>query len=334
MRRQAERRANVEIVAADIGGTHARFAIAEVEGGKVVRLGPETTLKTAHYASLQTAWESFGQQAGRALPAVAGLAVACPVHGEVLKFTNNPWVIRVSALKGQLKLDHLTLINDFAAIGHAVAHLDNDQLKPLCGPATPIPPKATLSVIGPGTGLGVAQVLRHNNGYEVIATEAGHISFAPIDRIEDAILAHLRSRYVRVSAERIVSGPGLANLYEALAAIEGKPVLIGDDKALWAAALEGADSLAVAALDRFCLSFGSFAGDMALAHGAGAVIIAGSLAARIGDTLCRSGFAQRFAAKGRFEAMMTSIPVRLIAHPQPGLFGAAAAVAVAMQGGA
>jgi len=320
----------VEIVAADIGGTHARFAIAEIDQGQVQALTHETVLNTAHFASLQTAWEGFAAQFGRALPRVAGLAVACPVQGDVLKFTNNPWVIRAGALKEQLQLDRLTLLNDFAAVGHAVAHLGDEHFAPLCGPKTAMPRPGVISVIGPGTGLGVAQVLRDASGYRVIATEAGHVAFAPFDSLEDGILAHLRKRYVRVSAERIVSGPGLANIYEALAALESKPALVGDDKALWALALEGNDSLAVAALDRFCLCFGALAGDIALAQGAGAVVIAGGLGARIAGALRASAFSQRFAAKGRFEAMMAAIPVRFITHKQPGLFGAAAAVAAVM----
>lgn len=317
----------MEIVAADIGGTHARFAIAEIDAGRVIALNHETVLKTAQFASLQTAWEAFGAQIGRALPRVAGLAVACPVEGEVLKFTNNPWIIRRGVLEDQLQLDHVTLINDFAAIGHAVATLDDTHFAKVCGPEENLPRLGELSVLGPGTGLGVAQVVRHKAGYRIIATEAGHITFAPFDSVEDAIVSHLRKRYLRVSAERIVSGPGLANIHEALAALEGRTVPVGDDKALWAMALEGRDSLATAALDRFCLAFGAFAGDMALAHGAEAVVLAGGLTARLMETLKRSGFAQRFTAKGRFEARMAAIPVRFVTHPQPGLFGAAAAIA-------
>jgi glucokinase len=130
-----------------------------------------------------------------------------------------------------------------------------------------------------------------------------------------------------VSVERVVSGPGLANIYEALAAIEGRAVQTGDDKAVWTAALSGADSLAVAALDRFCLILGSVVGNIALAHGANAVVVAGGLGARIADLLPRSGFSGRFTAKGRFEKMMSAIPVKVITHPQPGLFGAAVAFA-------
>jgi glucokinase len=173
----------------------------------------------------------------------------------------------------------------------------------------------------------VAQVLRRDGRTHVVESEGGHIDFAPVDEIEDMILARLRKRYRRVSAERIVSGSGLANIYEGLAAIEDRAVETGDNEALWTTALAGDDSLAVAALDRFCLALGSVAGDIALVHGANAVVIAGGLGLRIAHLLPRSGFAGRFAAKGRFESRMASIPVKVITHPQPGLFGAAAAFA-------
>lgn len=315
----------MEIVTADIGGTHARFATATLENGRVTALASELVLKTAQYASLQTAWEAYGAHVGRPLPRAAGVAVACPIQGDVLKFTNSPWIIRVSALKQQLGLDDLTLVNDFAAVGHAVANLEDAHFRHVCGPQAPLPIDGVISVVGPGTGLGVSQIVRHRSGYEVISTEGGHISFAPFDRLEDQILSHLRQRYLRVSAERLISGPGLANLYAALAAIEQRPAHITNDKSLWDAALSGEDTLAAAALERFCLCLGVFAGDVALAQGASAVVIAGGLGLRIADLLATSGFPQRFVAKGRFESMMSAMPVKLITHPQPGLFGAAAA---------
>ena len=141
------------------------------------------------------------------------------------------------------------------------------------------------------------------------------------------MLARLRQRFRRVSVERIVSGPGLAVIHEALAAIEGRAIQRINDKSLWTLALEGSDSLAAAALDRFCMSLGSVTGDIALAQGATAVVIAGGVGLRLADHLPRSGFAERFVAKGRFEAMMAAIPVKLLTHPQPGLLGAAAAFA-------
>ena len=316
-----------QLVAIDIGGTHVRFALAEVAGGKVVALGPETTLKTAEHASFQTAWEAFGEGLGGALPKAAAIAVAGPVQGEIIKFTNNPWIIRPALVNEKLGVDAHVLINDFAAVGHAVAQAEPAHFLHLAGPDVVLPGEGTISVVGPGTGLGVAHVWRDALGYRVQATEGGHTDFAPLDGIEDAILARLRERYRRVSVERVVAGPGLAEIRATLARLEGKAVLETDDKALWALAMSGEDSLAAAALDRFCLALGSVAGDLALAQGASATVIAGGLGYRIREHLVHSGFAERYTAKGRFAGMMAGLPVKLIVHPQPGLLGAAAAFA-------
>jgi glucokinase len=316
------------LVTVDIGGTHARFALAEVADGKVVSLGEPVTMKTAEHASFQTAWEAFDAMIDEPIPQALAIAIAGPINAEVIKFTNNPWIIRPALIKEKLRVDAYTLVNDFEAVGHAVAQADAEHFVHLCGPDQPLGADGTLSIIGPGTGLGVAHVLRTGEHYHVQATEGGHIDFAPLDSIEDAVLAKLRKRYRRVSVERVVSGPGLVEIYETLASIEGRAIQQLDDKQLWTLGTSGEDSLAAAAVDRFCLSLGSIAGDIALAQGGFAgVIVAGGLGLRIKDTLLRSGFAERFRAKGRFEGLMAGIPVKLITHPQPGLFGAAAAFA-------
>jgi glucokinase len=316
-----------EIVAVDIGGTHARFALARIENGRVVHLDQEVTLKTAEHASLQTAWEEYGRRLDRALPPAAGIAVAGPVQGEVLKLTNNPWVIRPALIPSKLGAERYALVNDFGAVAHAVAQLDTGHFAHLCGPERDLPEEGVITIVGPGTGLGVAQLLRRGGRYHVIETEGGHIDFAPLDCLEDRILAHLRTHYRRVSIERIASGQGLSNIYEALAALENRPLAYRDEKELWQAAMAGVDSLAAAAFDRFCLTLGAAAGDIALAQGAQAVVIAGGLGQRLVTHLPRSGFRDRFIAKGRFERRMNDMPVKIITHPQPGLFGAAAAFA-------
>ena len=320
----------MQIVVADIGGTHARFALAEIGDGKVVGLACETVLKVAGHASLHAAWQAFAAVTGRPLPRAAAIAVACPVGGpgasDVLHLTNNPWVIRPALIAGQIGVDTITVLNDFAAVGHAVAHAGDDAFVPLCGPDRPLAKSGIVGIVGPGTGLGVAMLVRDGDGDRVIATEGGHADFAPLDSIEDGVLARLRARFGRVSVERIVAGPGLVELYEALAAIEGRavpPVAAAD---LWARALAGDDGPAAAALDHFCRCLGAVAGDIALTQGAFAgMVIAGGVGLRLAGYLPRSGFRQRFVAKGRFEALMAQVPVRILTHPQPGLFGAAAA---------
>ncbi|GBQ84149.1 glucokinase [Asaia krungthepensis] len=316
-----------DIVTIDIGGTNARFAIAKVDQGRVVDLGEATTLRTADHASLALAWEAFGRTLDRELPRYAGMAIACPIQGETLKMTNNPWVIQPAMLAERLHLQDFTLVNDFGAVGHAVAQIDERYLEHLCGPDRPLPTEGTTTIVGPGTGLGAACLLRRKGQYFVIETEGGHIDFAPLDEFEDKILRALRRRFRRVSAERIVSGPGLTNLYEIIAEMQGLPITMRDNKALWEMAMEGRDSMASAALERFFLSLGAVAGDLALAHRAQGVVIAGGLGLRVADRLPHSGFAERFVAKGRFESMMGDMPVKIITHPQPGLFGAAAAFA-------
>lgn len=317
----------MEIVAVDIGGTHARFAIADVEGGRVRTLGEPVTLKTAEHGSLQLAWEAFAESQGGTLPRAAGIAVAAPINDELIRLSNNPWIIRPPLIRERLKVDDWALVNDFGAVGHAVAQVPDEDFIHLCGPDVALPDRGMITVCGPGTGLGVAGVLRTAGGYHVVETEGGHMDFAPLDRIEDALLKHLRGIFNRVSVERIVAGPGIVAIYETLAAIEGRAINRLDDKTIWTRALEGTDSLAAAALDRFCLALGAVAGDLALTHGPKGVVIAGGLGLRLKDHLLGSGFGDRFVAKGRFRNLMASIPVKLITHPQPGLFGAAAAFA-------
>lgn len=319
-----------ELVAVDIGGTHARFALATIGTDGAIELGEPETLHTAHHASLQTAWEEFRKRRGELLPPAAAMAIAGPVTGEIIRFTNNPWVIRPALVNEQLGIERFTLVNDFGAVAHAVARAPADQFLHVTGPEGPLPESGTLSVLGPGTGLGVAHLWRDGQGgYRVQATEGGHSDFAPLDSIEDAILARLRNRHTRVSVERVVAGPAIVDIYETLAALEGRAVKAAGDVEIWTRGLAGDDSLAAAAVERFCLSLGSVAGDVALTQGAFAgVVLAGGLGYRIRDTLLASGFAERFRAKGRFAGLMASIPVKLIIHPQPGLFGAAAAFAM------
>lgn len=317
-----------QLVSVDIGGTHARFTIAVIADDGSITMGEPETLHTSDHASFETAWEDFRERQGGTLPRAVSMAIAGPVGGDVIRFTNNPWLIRPAMIQEKLDVDHFTIVNDFEAVAHAVARARDDEFIHLTGPETPLPSTGRLTVLGPGTGLGVAHLYREASGtYRVSATEGGHIDFAPLDSIEDAILARLRKRHNRVSVERVVAGPAISDIYQTLASMEGKTFADENDIAIWTRGQDGSDSLAAAAVDRFCLSLGSVAGDMALAHGAKGVVIAGGLGYRIRDTLAASGFAERFRAKGRFAELMAAMPVKLIVHPQPGLFGAAAAFA-------
>lgn len=314
------------LVAVDVGGTNARFALAEIDAGRVTRLGDACTLKTSAYDGLASAWQEFARRAGP-LPRAASIAIAAPVHADEIKLTNNRWVIRPTGLADTLRVDRLRLVNDFGAVGHAVAQLDDRYFRHLYGPPQPLPACGAISIVGPGTGLGVALLQRYAGGYQVIETEGGHVGFAPCDAVEDALLMHLRTRFGRVSAERVASGQALPLLYDALCALQGEKPRFDDALALWDTALAATDPLAAAALERLFLALGSAAGDIALAHGAAAVVIAGGLGVRIADSLLLSGFHDRFCAKGRYAQRMAALTIKLITHPQPGLFGAAAAFA-------
>lgn len=317
-----------EVVAVDVGGTHARFAIASIAEDGIIALGEPTTLHTADHASFETAWEAYRAQQGGALPTDLAMAVAATIQPDSIRFTNNPWTIQRSQLASKIGAVRHVIVNDFEAVAHAAARAPSDQFLHLAGPDTELPASGTVSVLGPGTGLGVAYFHRSGDGsYRVQATEGGHGDFAPIDAIDDAILARLRKRHIRVSDERVVAGPAIVDIYQTLAAIEGRAVVELDDVAIWTAASDGSDALAEAAAERFCLALGSVAGNIALAQGATGVIVAGGLGYRIRERLVSSGFEARFQAKGRFSGLMASMPVKLITHPQPGLLGAAAAFA-------
>jgi glucokinase len=317
-----------ELIAVDVGGTHARFALAQVHANGQIELDEPTTLHTEDHASFQTAWEDYRTRMGGTLPDDVAMAVAGSIKPDIIRFTNNPWIIRPPLIESKLGVNRHILINDFGAVAHAAARAPTDQFIHLAGPETDLPERGTISVLGPGTGLGVAYFYRRPDGtYRVQATEGGHGDFAPLDTIEDAILSRLRQRHTRVSNERVVAGPAIVDIYQALAAMEGRAVVEQDDVAIWTAGVSGEDSLAAAAVDRFCLALGSVAGDIALVQGASGAVIAGGLGYRIRETLLASGFEERFRAKGRFASLMATMPVKLITHPQPGLLGAAAAFA-------
>lgn len=316
-----------DVIAADIGGTHARFAIASVDNGTVTQMGAPFTVAVAAYDCLEEAWQAFGRHVGRELPRQAAIALACPIQGEVLTMANNPWVVIPANVPDELGIEPPLFLNDFEAVAHAVASIGPDSMPHLCGPDRPLPESGTIVAIGPGTGLGTASIIRHNGQVLVRGAEAGHIGFSPFDSFEDELLVRLRTVHGRVSAERVVSGPGIVAICAALSDLHGEERRDLDDKQLWTLALEGHDRLAREGMHRFCQALGSFAGDMALAYCATGVVVAGGLGRRLMGVLPGSDFCQRFVAKGRFETMLRRMPVRMIHHPEPGLFGAACALA-------
>ncbi|CAN5126962.1 glucokinase [soil metagenome] len=314
-----------EIIAADIGGTNARFARATLDERGVPTLGQVRKYKVGDYASLEACWAHFVRDDGNPLPKAASIAFATAIGRDVIKLTNSSWLIRPDTLANDLGMDQLKLVNDFEAVAHAVSKLPPDNLELLFGPDKPFPKDGAVTILGPGTGLGVAMIAFDDGVPHIVATEGGHTDFAPLDGLEGRILDYLRDKFLRVSTERIVSGPGLNNLYKAIATIQHERVELMNDADLWQVALDGKEEFARAVLDRFCLCYGSVAGDLALAQGPHAVVLAGGLTQRLKAYLATSGFHGRFAAKGRFESLMNNIPIRVADHEEIGLFGAAAA---------
>jgi len=314
-----------QVAVADIGGTHARFAIAQVEGGAVRSLDCMVKMRAADHPSLQTAWEQYRRECGRDLPSDGAFAVAAPVRGDVIYFTNSSWMLRPAQVSDKLGLERFTLVNDFGAVCHSVDTMGQEDLAHISGPDTGLPEEGAITVIGPGTGLGVAYVTRTKDAATVWETEGGHIDFAPLDEVEDRILHRLRKTHRRVSLERVVAGKGLQTIYRVLCEIEQAEPQQMDDRDLWALALSGADPIANAALDRYCLCLGSAAGDFVLAHGSKAIVIAGGLGHRIGERLTNSGFRERMVFKGRFSSLLESVPAYRALQEEPGLTGAAVA---------
>ena len=312
----------MKIVAADIGGTHARFALAELEEGKRPQLGPMHRYRTREHDGLASAWRAFARDAGEELPRTASFGVAGPVGGDVVRFMNSPWTIDRRTLGAELGLDRFLLLNDYGAVAHAVSVLEPDELEPVSGPRGPLPVEGVVTVMGPGTGLGVAMLVRRRGAIEVIETEAAHIGFAPLNGDEQAIAEDIAGRYGRASVERVVSGPGLLDLYRHFGGGEWD---VGDAGGLWTAATQGDDPIAAQALDQLIKCFGTAAGDIALAHGAAALVITGGIANRIAPRLRSSLFRGRFVAKGRYRERMEGIMVRLATIEEPGLLGAAVA---------
>lgn len=314
----------MEIVAGDIGGTHARFALARVEGGKVVSLGEPAVLRAREHEGLKSAWAAFGAMIDHPLPRQAAVAIAAPVGIGPVGFANSDWVVDPATVASELGLDGALLLNDFGAMAHAVHALPAESFVHLCGPDEPLPDPGTITVVGAGTGLGVAALQRQpNGGVAFLETEGGHIPFSPIGEAQRRVFDFVSTRHARVSVERIVSGPGLCEIVRSAAPDDSR-----DDAALWASAIEGQEPLTREALAVFLECYGAVVGDLSLAHGSLGIALTGGLTNRFRHLLDDSGFHAAFCRKGRFKARQGGIPIKLVTHPQPGLFGAAAAFAL------
>ena len=323
---------------ADIGGTNARFALTDLAAPNA-ELFESKSLRNADFASVQHAVEHY--LAGvDAKPRRAALAVASPVGRDEIRLTNRAWSFSRRELQRTLGLDELRMINDFGAVAWAVPSLEREHLITLHGDAT-APLHGPITVMGPGTGLGVALLVgSREHGWHAVDTEGGHTSFAPIGDEERAIAAWLTAQHGRTSTERLLCGKGLSEIDVVLRGASAvlpsnlpapgdssllKPAL-RDPADIVAAALEGHDLAARQTLARFCAVLGSVAGDCALIHGARSVVIAGGIVPRFIPFLRSSAFRERFLAKGRMTPLLEAVPIHVITHPNPGLLGAATAL--------
>lgn len=301
---------------ADIGGTNARFALTR-DG----RIEGETHLAVAdHPGPVEALREVLARLHPSPPPRRAALAVAGPVEGDTVRLTNSAWVVAAGQLRAAFGFETVKVVNDFGAIAWAVPGLAQEDLVPIGG-GRPVP-DAPVAVLGPGTGLGVAGLIPARDGPLVLATEGGHVTMAAADEREGALIDRLRRRVGHVSAERVLSGAGLVQLYETVAELDAWPAPARDAAAVVAHALAGDCPASAAALATFCDMLGTMAGNVALTLGArGGVYLAGGIVPRFVDYLRGSAFRARFEAKGRFSDYLAKIPTWVIVHPDPAFLG-------------
>lgn len=312
---------------ADIGGTNARFALVDPDA-PITQVLHVQTLCNAEFASLQHAAGHYLKSVG-AQPRRGAIALASPIDVDEIRLTNRAWSFSRSELQQTLGLDELLLLNDFGAVAWAVPTLEAHDRITLHGQSKTL--RGPVSVLGPGTGLGVAQLVGSKaQGWQVVETEGGHVTFAPIGDEEQAIARWMTAHYGRASNERVLCGKGIAHVDAVLRGATnletGQPAALRDPADIVAMALEGHDLAARRTLARFCAVLGSVAGDAALIHGARTVMIAGGIVPRFVPFLRSSAFRERFLAKGRFAAHLESVAIHVITHPNPGLLGAAVAL--------
>lgn len=301
---------------ADIGGTNARFRL--LADGAVRDLA---TLRVDQHASVEAAIEAALADRPGVRPSTAVLGVAGPVIDGRMRLTNADWTIDERRIAAHGAFAQVRLINDFAAVAWSIPDLAGDDVEKLGGGAGDA--AAPSVVLGPGTGLGAAAYLP-NDGGMVVPGEGGHVTLAAANEREDAVLRWLRGRFGHVSVERAVSGPGLENLYQAIAAIDGVAVADRPAEAISGAAMAGDCAVSREALDMFCALLGGFAGDLALTFSArGGIFLGGGILPQIASALPGSALRERLVDKGRFREWLSAIPVWLIHHPEPAFLGLA-----------
>ncbi len=306
----------------DIGGTNARFGTIAGPGSKLEQV---QNLACADYVGPREAIEHYIALTGLPRPRWCAFGIANPVDGDAVRMTNHAWAFSIRQLQADLGLTRLLVLNDFTALALALPALAPADLVQVGG-GNPVPHKA-IGLIGPGTGLGVSGLVPCGDHYTAIEGEGGHVTLAACDAREAALVATLTARFPHVSAERVLSGPGLVSLYEAHATLADRPCEPLTAAEVSARGLAGSCPLCAAALASFCAMLGTVAADLALMLGAkGGVYIGGGIVPRLGDFFARSPFRTRFEHKGRFSDYLARIPTYVIRAPYPALLGAARAL--------
>lgn len=322
----------MKVLAGDIGGTKTLLAVVELEANGAPRVVREERFASREHSGLEEVLDLFGiaEEVDAACFAVAG-----PVVDGRCETTNLPWRLDRRALSANTGIEHLELINDFLVIGRGLEGLVDDQLLTLReGREVPHAPRA---VLGAGTGLGEAFLLWQGEGYQVFPTEGGHADFAPRNELEIGLLRYLARQHGRVSVERVLSGPGLVEIYRFLVEEAGhdpaagvmRQMAVQDPAAVITAhALASSDPTCVEALAAFTSIYGAEAGNLALRTLAlGGVYVAGGIAPRIAGKLNDGTFCEAFLDKGRLRPFLEQVPVRVVLEPRVGLFGAASLAA-------
>jgi glucokinase len=306
----------------DIGGTNARFGLVSPDG----TLLHSRVLADADYPGIGEAIEAYlGDRGGLPRPRRGAIAIASPVAGDEVRMTNHPWAFSISGLRERLGFARLAVINDFTAQALALPHLkDGDRTTVGGGKAEAGSP---IGVLGPGSGLGVSGLIPAGKKWIPLTGEGGHSTMCPYTDREGAVLGAMRRHFDHVSAERVMSGPGLVNLYNALCEVDGVPAQQFTAAQISDEATAKGDSRCGEATEMFCAMLGTVAGNLALTLGArGGIYIAGGIVPRLGERFVASQFRERFEAKGRFREYLAAIPTHVVTHNLPAFLGCAAAL--------
>jgi glucokinase len=321
--RAAERTTGTTWLVGDVGATNARFGLVSPDAA----LLHSSTFACADFAEIGAAIGAYLASRGDLpMPRLGALAIAAPMTGDQICMTNHPWSFSLAALRDRLGFERLVAINDFTAVALAVPRLSAADRMAVGGGA---PVEGTpIAVLGPGSGLGVSGLIPSGSGWVPLTGEGGHATMAPVSERENVVLDLMRRHFDHVSAERCLSGPGLVNLYNSLAALDRVPAASYTAAQITDPETGATDPLCREATAMFCAMLGTFAGNLALTLGArGGVYIAGGIVPRLGARFADSAFRERFEAKGRMGAFLAAVPSYVVTHKLPAFLGCVAALA-------